>query len=90
MIEDCPHDGEGEGDWCYQCWSNVKTGQRLEEKAVLYRVVTPFATALITVEDGIITRSAPIFRRFVGQPVENMANWSQVKAMDVLNVPDEP
>lgn len=25
--ETCPHDDAGEGDWCYSCWTNIKTGE---------------------------------------------------------------
>lgn len=27
----CLHDDAGEGDWCYSCWTNVKTGETFGE-----------------------------------------------------------
>lgn len=38
-------------------------------------VSTSRFTAACKSEDGIITDSAPILRRFVGQPVRNLERW---------------
>lgn len=27
---ECPHDDAGEGDWCYTCWTNIVTGEKME------------------------------------------------------------
>lgn len=29
-VYHCPHDDAGEGDWCYLCWTNTKTGETYE------------------------------------------------------------
>ena len=46
-----------------------------------YRVTTPFACGAVSVNaSGYITRdwTAPIYRRFIGQPFDNLRRWSKV------------
>lgn len=38
-------------------------------------VSSPRLTCAVKVEDGIITDSAPILRRFIGQPAKNLGDW---------------
>lgn len=34
-------------------------------------------TVLVRAEEGRITEAAPIVRRFVGQPMNNLLNWAR-------------
>lgn len=36
-------------------------------------------TVGVTVKDGKITRAAPIVRRFIGQPLENLVRWMETQ-----------
>lgn len=42
-----------------------------------YWASTKQATGLILVENGKITRTPPIWKKFVGQPASNILNWLQ-------------
>lgn len=45
----------------------------------MYWIDTGWACGGVIVCDDIIVESAPIFKRFIGQPVVNILNWNQVK-----------
>lgn len=45
----------------------------------MYWIDTGWACGGVIVRDDIIIACAPIFKRFIGQPVVNILNWSQVK-----------
>lgn len=32
-------------------------------------------TVLVDVQDGLITKAAPVVRKFIGQPVGNLVRW---------------
>lgn len=44
----------------------------------MYWIRTPWACGGVIVKDDIIIGGAPIFKRFFGQPIINLLNWSQV------------
>jgi hypothetical protein len=59
----------------------------------LYQVTTSFgACAGVEVENGsgLITGTAPIFGRFVGQPWTNLQTWSKVLQVDSVATYDIP
>lgn len=45
----------------------------------MYSIDTGWACAGVLVKNGIITGGAPIFKKFYGQPIENLLKWKQVK-----------
>lgn len=40
-----------------------------------------FTCAVVVDDDGIILKSAPIVRRFIGQSFENLMRWTQHEAI---------
>lgn len=47
---------------------------------IMYTIDTGFANAGVIVKDGIIIESAPIFKKFMGQPIDNLLRWKAVKS----------
>jgi hypothetical protein len=41
----------------------------------IYRIECSKFSDLVELENGIITDTMPVFRKFVGQPVGNLTNW---------------
>lgn len=41
----------------------------------VYRIECSKFSDLVELENGIITDTMPVFRRFVGQPVGNLTGW---------------
>jgi len=46
---------------------------------------TKWATVRVDTEDGIIVQTAPIFKRFEGQPFMNLVNWLTSKG-DIVTI----
>lgn len=55
----------------------------------IYWIDTGFACAGVIVDDDIIVETAPIFRRFLKQPIINLLSWKAVKYWEVLDT-DRP
>jgi len=45
----------------------------------MYWIDTGWACGGVIVKNDIIVHCAPIFKRFKGQPIVNLLNWSQIK-----------
>ena len=49
-------------------------------KIKAYWISTSWATAYVEVDDReIITSTAPVWKKFIGQPVSNLINWLSSK-----------
>jgi hypothetical protein len=44
----------------------------------MYWIKTGWACGGVIVKDDVIIDAAPIFKRFIGQPIINILNWKQV------------
>ena len=66
---------------CYGCNHELITGRPCPEEydPLVLWVSCRKMTGLIEVEDGIVRGGAPIFGRFVGQPVRNLRRWMRSK-----------
>jgi len=42
----------------------------------MYRVEGPNFVVGVVVHEGVITETAPLFKKFIGQPWRNLKRWS--------------
>ena len=54
------------------------------EDQQLYWIDTGFACAGVVVKDDIIIETAPIFKKFLRQPIKNLLSWKAVKNFQAL------
>jgi hypothetical protein len=50
-------------------------------------ISSSFATGQVNVDDGLILFAPPVWRRFVGQPLENLLSWLHAKSPSVVVEP---
>jgi hypothetical protein len=44
---------------------------------VTYWISNRVFTVRVEATDGVITEAAPIVRKFLGQPIDNLLNWAR-------------
>lgn len=54
----------------------------------LFHIQTNFMTGGVVTVDGIIKHTAPILKRFIGQPIENLARWKEVIDIQEVHTDD--
>jgi len=56
-----------------------------------HRLSTVKMTCAVYVEDEVVTRTPPILRRFVGQPLNNLVRWMSMQpGFETQQLDEEP
>lgn len=66
----------------------ISTVESLPQEPDLYTISFGKVTTGVEVEDGVVTRTAPILAKFEGQPVENLIGWIQEQKGTMHTVED--